>query len=51
MKKCEVLKDTTLSIKAGSIVLVEDRQYELARRVLKPVEKPAEKKEKAKKEK
>lgn len=35
--KCEVLKDSVLHIQKGSIVLVSERQYELARRVLKPI--------------
>lgn len=38
MKKCEVLNDTVIQVLKGSIVLVSDRQYELARRVLKPIE-------------
>lgn len=47
------MADTVLSIKKGSVVLVDDKQFELARRVLKPVEieteaevKPVEKKTK-----
>lgn len=35
--KCEVLKDTVLNVQKGSVVEVSERQYELARRVLKPV--------------
>lgn len=40
MKKCEVLADTCISVKKGSIVYVDDRQFELAKRVLKPVGSP-----------
>ena len=40
MIKCEVLTDTALSIKKGSIVLVDEKQFELAKRVLKPVDMP-----------
>jgi len=47
--KCEVLSDTVLAVKKGSIILVDPKQFELARRVLKPVE-SAVKKEKKKKE-
>lgn len=36
--KCEVLKDSVLHIQKGSIVEVSERQFELARRVLKPIE-------------
>lgn len=36
--KCEVLKDTVIQVKKGSVVEVSERQFELARRVLKPVE-------------
>ena len=38
MIKCEVLDKTSLVIEKGSVVLVDERQFELARRVLKPVE-------------
>ena len=38
MLKCEVLQDTVLSIGKGSVVLVSEKQFELARKVLKPVE-------------
>lgn len=38
MRKCEVLNDTVIAIKKGSIVIVDDRQFELARKNLKPVE-------------
>lgn len=37
MIKCEVLKDCVIAICRGSIVLVNERQYELARKVLKPI--------------
>lgn len=37
MIKCEVLEDTAMSIGKGSIVLVSEKQFELARRVLKPL--------------
>lgn len=36
--KCEVLKDCVIQVKKGSIIEVSERQFELARRVLKPVE-------------
>lgn len=38
MKKCEVLQDTVISVLKGSIVMVSDRQYELKRNKLKPIE-------------
>jgi len=38
MIKCEVLGKTSLVVEKGSVVLVDERQFELARRVLKPVE-------------
>lgn len=38
MRKVEVLNDCLLAVKKGSIVLVDERQFEMARRVLKPVE-------------
>lgn len=40
MVKCEVLQDSVIAIAKGSIVLVTERQYELARRVLKPITEP-----------
>lgn len=40
MVKCEVLTDTALAVKKGSIVLVDEKQFELAKRVLKPVDMP-----------
>lgn len=51
MIKCEVIGKTSLVVEKGSIVLVDERQFELARRVLKPVKdedkeaKPKKKKE------
>ena len=45
MRKCEVLNDTVIAIKKGSIVLVDDKQYELARKVLKPVTENKEEKD------
>lgn len=51
MVRCEVLQDTVLAIKKGSVVLVDERQFELARRILKPVaDKPKETKKKTKEE-
>lgn len=38
MIKCEVLADTAIAIKKGSIVLVDERQFEIARKILKPCE-------------
>lgn len=38
MRKVEVLNDCLLAVKKGSIVLVDDRQFERARRILKPIE-------------
>lgn len=43
MRKAEVLIDCLLSVKKGSIVIVDDRQFETARRVLKPIEIEAKK--------
>lgn len=41
MKKCEVLVDrVSLVVGKGSIVLVDDKQFELARNFLKPVDMP-----------
>ena len=37
MKKCEVLNDCNLSIKKGSVVFVDDRQFEVAKKLLKPI--------------
>lgn len=36
--KVEVLQDCVLRIKKGTIIEVDERQFEIARRVLKPVE-------------
>lgn len=49
MIKCEVLKDCALAIKKGSIVLLDERQYEIARSLVKKVELKEEKKETKKK--
>ena len=38
MKKCEVLDNTVIAVGKGSIVIVSDRQYELARNKLKPID-------------
>lgn len=38
MKKCEVLNDTVIACLKGSIVMVSDKTYELARHKLKPVD-------------
>lgn len=37
MTKCEVLGRAVLTIEKGSVVYVTERQYELARNLLKPV--------------
>jgi hypothetical protein len=37
MLKCEVLDNTVLAIGKGSIVYVSERQFNLARKVLKPI--------------
>lgn len=37
MKKCEVLNDCVIAIQKGSIVYVNDKQFELARKNLKPI--------------
>lgn len=50
--KYEVLEKVTLTVNKGSIVDVDERQYEVARHLLKPVELKSsteEKKPKAKK--
>lgn len=49
MKKCEVIVDAaTLVVGKGSVVIVSDKQWELARAYLKPIdEKKAVKEEKA----
>lgn len=38
MRKCEVLNDTVIAVKKGSIVIVEEKQFELAKKNLKPIE-------------
>ena len=39
MKKCEVIADRIgLTVEKGSIVILNDRQYELLRKYVKPVE-------------
>jgi len=40
MVKCEVLQDTVLAIKKGSMVIVDESQYNLAKKVLKPLAEP-----------
>lgn len=49
--KCEVLEKTGLVVEKGSIVEVTEKQFELARRVLKPIveENKEEKPKKSKK--
>lgn len=42
--KVEVLKDVFIKVKKGSIVEVDERQFELARAFLKPYEEPKKKK-------
>lgn len=51
MKKCEVLADCSLVVNKGSVVIVSDQQFELARHLLKPVEDEAEEKPKKKSKK
>lgn len=41
--KCEVLSNCVIAIEKGSVVIVSEKQYELARKVLKPLEKEAKK--------
>lgn len=36
--RCEVLDKAVLTVEKGSIVEVSERQFELARRVLKPLD-------------
>lgn len=36
--KCEVLDNCVLAVGKGSIVEVSQRQYEIARKILKPIE-------------
>lgn len=53
MKKCEVMVEkASLVVGLGSVVFVDDRQYEIAKRFLKPIveeEKTEEPKEEVKK--
>lgn len=35
--RCEVIKKASLVVDTGSIVVVDERQYELARQFLKPM--------------
>ena len=53
MKKCEVLATrVSLVVEKGSVVLVDDRQFEIAKQFLKPIveeEKTEEPKEEVKK--
>lgn len=51
MKKCEVLNDCTLAIGKGSIVIVSERQFNLASEYLKPLKEEEVKEEKPKKKK
>ena len=52
MVKCEVLADRcSIVVGKGSIVLVDERQFELARMILKPIEEKAEEKPKRKSKK
>ncbi len=51
MKKCEVLNDAVLTVCKGSVVLVSDRQFELAKKVLKPINEKSEEKVENKKKK
>lgn len=49
--KCEVLDNCVIAVGKGSIVEVSQRQFELARKVLKPIEAKSEvKTEKVEKE-
>lgn len=45
MKKYEVLVDTVINVKKGSIVIVSDKQFELKRNKLKPLDDKKEVKE------
>ena len=51
MKRCEVLKDCTLAVGRGSIVIVSDLQYNIASELLKPLKEEEVKEEKPKKKK
>lgn len=46
MRKCEVVKDCFMGVCKGSTVYVTERQYELSRMNLKPVEDKPKKKKK-----
>lgn len=49
--KVEVLKDCFIQVKKGSVIEVDERQFELARKVLKPIkDEPKPKKKKTKEE-
>lgn len=51
MIKCEVVADrVSLIVHKGSIVLVDEMQYELARQFIKPVSEEEKPKRKAKKD-
>lgn len=47
MLKCEVIDNTVIAVGKGSIVYVSERQYELARKVLKPIKAEEKKVEKS----
>lgn len=47
MIKVEVLRDTVLTVPKGTVITVSERQFELARAVLKPVVADKKKKTKA----
>ena len=53
MKKCEVIADrVALTVAKGGIVYVEDKQFEVAKKFIKPIEETEKKtKKKATKEK
>lgn len=38
MLKCEVISNAVIAVKAGSTVIVSEKQFELARKHLKPIE-------------
>lgn len=40
MVKCEVTQDCVIAIKKGSVVLVDEKQYKLASKVLKALSEP-----------
>lgn len=41
--KVEALKDCVLKVKKGTVLEIDDRQFEMARAILKPVEEPKKK--------